>query len=118
MFSRSFYCIAREFNVSPSVVKVACRNYSRFGVISMFKSKGQPRDYPPAIENWIVDKKTLDQQKFLSLKQRCVILWDKFGLHISPHGLNNLYKRHGIGYKIPRRQTRKTIAKGPAHKAE
>ena len=69
-----------------------------------------PRRYPPEILEFILCPETLQKQAFLSLKQRCSDLWNRFRLHISPHGLTNLYKRHGIGYRLTRTQTRRIIA--------
>ena len=47
--------------------------------------------------------------RFLSLKQRCAVLLDKFGLKIGVHGLTNIYKRAGIQYRFARPQARKYL---------
>ena len=59
----------------------------------------------------ITSTETLENQRFLSLKQRCAIFFDKFGLKISAHGLTNVYRRQGIDYHRTRPQTRKILSK-------
>ena len=47
---------------------------------------------------------------FLTLKQRCDVLYERLGVVISSHGLACLYKRHGIAYKFSRPQCRHILA--------
>ena len=47
---------------------------------------------------------------FLSLEERKVIAYQKFGLQISAAGLTALYRRHGIDNRFSRPQCRHIIA--------
>ena len=61
----------------------------------------------------MVGDDALEQAKFLSLRERCDLLWQQHGLHVSPHGLQGVYKRHGIGYHFARTQARSIIRREP-----
>ena len=47
---------------------------------------------------------------FLSLRQRTVLLYERFGVAISSHGLVSYYRRHGIDYRFARPQCRHILA--------
>ena len=50
--------------------------------------------------------------RFMSLRQRSQMLWDKFAFKMGSHSLGNLYKREGIGFRFSRPQARKYLTAG------
>ena len=109
LFRRSIYSIAKEMGVPKPVVTKACDNWAKYGVVTRKSGGSKQREIPPEILAVITNPETLEQQKFLSLKQRCAIFFDKWGLKISAHGLTNVYRRQGIDYHRSRPQTRQII---------
>ena len=109
LFRRSIYSIAKEMGGPKPVVTKACDNWSKYGVVTRKSGGSKQREIPPEILAVITNAETLEQQKFLSLKQRCAIFFDKWGLKISAHGLTNVYRRQGIDYHRSRPQTRQII---------
>ena len=102
---RTAWSIARELNLSDCVVSRACRNYKALGVVSVkWKRPGQTRKYSPELLDAMISPRALDEQKFLSLQERCDMLWEKHGLQVGPHALRGLYKRKGIGHRFSRTQ--------------
>ena len=104
------YSIAKEMGVRTPTVATACSNWVKHGVVTLKKLGSKPREIPADISRVISAPETLENQKFLSLKQRCAIFFDQFGLKISAHGLTNLYRRQGIDYHRTRPQTRRILS--------
>ena len=50
----------------------------------------------------MISKEALQDQKFLSLRDRVKLLWQQHFIHISTYGLRSLYKRHGITHRKAR----------------
>ena len=107
---RSYYAIAKEAGVAECTVKNACINFVKTGrPIRPLKGR-KPRQLPEEIHKWITGEQGLVTLRFLSLKQRCAVLFDKFALKIGVHGLTNIYKRAGIQYRFARPQARKYLS--------
>ena len=109
---RSIHSIAKEMGVWKPTVELACNNWVKYGVVTRKQLGSKPRAIPAELLKTIGAEETLQKQKFLSLKQRCAIFFDTFGLKLSAHGLTNIYRRLGIDYHRTRPQTRRILDLG------
>ena len=107
-----------EANVSVSSVISACKNFVLTGrPVLGYKGRAR-RVIPEDILDFITGTAGLNELKFLSLKQRCEVLFQKFAFRIGVHGLTSLYKRAGIGYRYSRPQSRRLLNEAGMYKAE
>ena len=87
----------------------SCQNFVATGRPSrVFPGKAR-RVIPDEILSWITSNAALNELKFMSMKERVQILWDKFAFKIGVHGLTSLYHRAGIAYRFSRPQSRKLL---------
>ena len=93
----------------PTVTNV-CKNWVNYGVVTRKPQGSKPRAYPAELLQLITCHETLEKQKFLSLSQRCTILFDQHGLKMSPHLLSATYRRAGIDYHRTRPQMRTILS--------
>ena len=85
------------------MVSRACRNYQTIGAVSVqWKRPGQLRKFSPEVLDDLISPRALQDQKFLSLRERCDMAWEKHGVAISIGVLRRLYKRNGIGNRFSR----------------
>ena len=110
---RSAWSISKELNVNVSVVNTACANFKKHGRVRNPNTVGNVRHYSPEHIEAMVGDRALDEQKFMSLSERCLLLENRHDLAISQHGLRGVYKRHKVGFHFARTQTKKLIAKEP-----
>ena len=110
LFRRSVYSIAKEMGVRKPTVTNVCRNWVNYGVVTRKPQGSKPRAIPADLLQLITGSETLEKQKFLSLRQRCTILFDQFGLKMSPHLLAATYRRAGIDYHRTRPQMRTILS--------
>ena len=102
--------MSRHFGIPPATIRGSILKWIKTGTVYDESNVGsKPRSFSPEIHDAMVNPKQLEAHRYLSLKQRCTLLWKDFGLHISPHGLTNVYKRAGIGYRRCRAQTRRIL---------
>ena len=111
--------VAKALKVSWPVVVTACDNWVKYGQVKMPPRPvgNRRRQLPEHVEKHVLSDHTLKAMRFLSLRQRCERLQAEVGLKISPHGLSNLYRRHGIGWRFARPQKR-CIVSDPDHLRE
>ena len=95
---------------TPTVV-TACRNWLNHGVVTKKPIGSKPRVIPDDVLKVITSPETLENQKFLSLQQRCTIIFDRFGLKMSTNLLSATYRRAGIDYHRTRPQMRAILGK-------
>ena len=107
--------------MQAKTVATLCKKWASGRPLTPVFTGSQARVIPPDILEYIVSKEGLFEQRFMSLKERCAHLWDRKRLWIGPHGLSNIYKRHGIGYRKARAQTKRMLGdeelQGPVRKA-
>ena len=91
-------------------MKNACKNFVETGRPRRPGTGSKPRQIPEGILRWLTGEEGLVTLRFLSMKQRCAVIWEKFSLKIGVHGLTNIYKRAGISYRFARPQARKYLS--------
>ena len=104
--------------MSRITVRYLIMRYMKHGVIYLPQVGSKPRVLPPGVEEWLIGKEHLKRMAFLTIRERCDLLWETHRVKMGPHGLINLYKRHGIGYKRSRTQTKRVIREHELDPAE
>ena len=102
MYRVSYWKIAKEVKMSRWTVQLIVERWVKHGVIRNKKPGPRPRVLPPGVEEWLLSSDRLKEMAFLTIRERCDLLWETHRVKLGPHGLTNLYKRNGIGYKRSR----------------
>ena len=63
----------------------------------------------------MISPTSLEEQKFLSLRERVKLLWDEHGLNISKTALQKVYKRYKIEYKKAKTMRKTLLADQDYH---
>ena len=103
LYRKSYAEIAREVDLNLHTVINLIKRWVEHGVLHLPGWGGsKPRVLPPGVTEWLISPSRLKEMAFLTIRERCDLLWKTHRVKLGPHGLTNLYKRHGIGYKRSR----------------
>ena len=117
IFRRGTWSIAKELGVNQSTVLRACRNWVTHGRVDRIADRRRARStrrthqLPDEVKEGIISKEALEEMAYMSLTQRCELIYERYGLKLYHKTLANYYREHGIDMKFGRPQQRHLVHK-------